>query len=154
MRRQQELPHGMREFLANLHCAGAAVDFSVLYPSGRLVDAPLPTWTHQQLMLSANGTGHKAQGTATIAVHPLLGAHVRLPEEPERHAWQGQVGIAALPWLADHRVNNVAAYPGAAYCEMALAAAHTAPCDSASTRMVRSLPIQNTLPSLVTRSWR
>jgi acyl transferase domain-containing protein/acyl carrier protein len=126
MRRQQELPHGMRDFLANVHCAGGTVDFSVLYPSGRLVDAPLPTWTHQQqLMIGATGSGHKAQGAATIAVHPLLGAHVRLPEEPERHAWQGRGGIAELPWLADHRVNNVAAYPGAAYCEMALAVAHT-----------------------------
>lgn len=125
MRREQELRHGMREFLANMHCAGAGVDFSVLHPSGRLVDAPLPTWTHQQLTVAAGASGHSKQGAATIAVHPLLGAHVRLPEEPERHAWQGQVGIAALPWLADHRVNNVAAYPGAAYCEMALAAAQT-----------------------------
>ena len=45
MRREQELPHGLRGFLADLHSAGAAVDFSVLYPGGRLVDAPLPTWT-------------------------------------------------------------------------------------------------------------
>ena len=64
-----------------------------------------------------------AQGRTTVAVHPLLGAHVRLPEEPERHAWQADVGTAALPWLGDHQVHNVAALPGAAYCEMALAAA-------------------------------
>ena len=31
----------------------------------------------------------------SVAVHPLLGAHVRLPEEPERHVWQGDVGTAA-----------------------------------------------------------
>ena len=61
----------------------------------------------------------------TVAVHPLLGAHVRLPEEPERHAWQAEVGTAALPWLGDHQIHNVAALPGAAYCEMALAAART-----------------------------
>ena len=36
MRREQELPHGLRGFVADLHSAGAAVDFSVLYPSGRL----------------------------------------------------------------------------------------------------------------------
>ena len=45
MRREQELPHGLRGFVADLHSAGAAVDFSVIYPGGRLVDAPLPTWT-------------------------------------------------------------------------------------------------------------
>ncbi len=32
MRREQELPHGLRGFVADLHSAGAAVDFSVLYP--------------------------------------------------------------------------------------------------------------------------
>ena len=54
-----------------------------------------------------------------------MGAHVRLHEEPERHVWQGEVGTAAHPWLADHRIHNVAALPGAAYCEMACAAART-----------------------------
>ena len=56
-------------------------------------------------------------------MHPLLGAHVRLQEEPERHVWQGEVGTAAQPWLADHQIRDVAVLPGAAYCEMALAAA-------------------------------
>ncbi|MGH3642755.1 MAG: SDR family NAD(P)-dependent oxidoreductase, partial [Mycobacterium sp.] len=62
---------------------------------------------------------------STLAVHPLLGAHVKLPEEPERHVWQSDVGTDAQPWLADHQVHNIAALPGAAYCEMALAAART-----------------------------
>ena len=52
LRREQELPHGLRGFLADLHSAGALVDFSVLYPDGRLLDAPLPTWTHHQLLLT------------------------------------------------------------------------------------------------------
>ena len=126
MRRQLEQPHGLRDFVADLYCAGAAVDFSVLYPQGRLLDAPLPTWTHDHQLLIGSGDRDAAQqGATTVAVHPLLGEHVRLPEEPERHAWQGDVGTAKLPWLADHKVNNVAAYPGAAYCEMALAATYT-----------------------------
>ena len=33
MRREQELPHGLRGFLADLYSAGAAIDFSALYPS-------------------------------------------------------------------------------------------------------------------------
>jgi acyl transferase domain-containing protein/acyl carrier protein len=125
MFREQRLPHGLLEFLGNLHCAGAAVDFALLYPQGRLVDAPLPTWTHRRLRIAANGQGPQALGTRTVAVHPLLGAHVRLPEDPERHAWQGDVGTTSLPWLADHQVHGVPTLPGAAYCEMALAAATT-----------------------------
>ena len=70
-------------------------------------------------------------------MHPLLGAHVRLPEEPERHAWQGDVGTAALPWLADHQVLGVPALPGAAYCEMALAAARTVLGEGSEVRDIR-----------------
>lgn len=126
MRREQEQPHGLGDFIADLFGAGAAVDFSTLYPQGRLIDAPLPTWTHDHPLLIGSGESTSAQqGATTVAVHPLLGEHVRLPEVPERHAWQADVGTGKLPWLIDHKVNNVAAYPGAAYCEMALAAAQT-----------------------------
>ena len=123
MRRQQALPHGLRAFVADLHAAGAAIDFSVLCPDGRLVDAPLPTWTHRPLWLSGRSQDAPSHGARTIAVHPLLGPHVHLQEEPERHVWQSDIGTAAQPWLADHQIRNVAVLPAAAYCEMALTAA-------------------------------
>jgi len=97
------------------------VDFSVAYPAGRLVDAPLPTWTHRELLLCSEF--REPAHAAVRAVHPLLGAHVRLREEPERHFWQGDVGTTAHPWLDDNQVHGAATLPGAAYCEMALAAA-------------------------------
>ena len=53
MRREQPVPYGLRGFLADLYGAGAAIDFSVTSPGGRLVDAPLPTWTHQQLYVES-----------------------------------------------------------------------------------------------------
>ncbi|REM92405.1 acyltransferase domain-containing protein, partial [Mycobacterium tuberculosis] len=124
MRRGEQLPFGLRGFVADVHNAGAKVDFSVQYPDGRLVDAPLPSWTHRTLMLSREDS-HRSHTGAVQAVHPLLGAHVHLLEEPERHVWQAGVGTGAHPWLGDHRIHNVAAFPGAAYCEMALAAART-----------------------------
>lgn len=124
MRRGEQLPFGLRGFVADVHNAGAKVDFSVQYPDGRLVDAPLPSWTHRTLMLSREDS-HRSHTGAVQAVHPLLGAHVHLLEEPERHVWQAAVGTGAHPWLGDHRIHNVAAFPGAAYCEMALAAART-----------------------------
>jgi polyketide synthase 5 len=137
MRREQDLPHGLLGLLADLHCAGAAVDFSVLYPTGRLVDAPLPTWTHRPLLLNRDNQETQTHGGSTVSVHPLLGSHVRLPEEPERHAWDGDVGIGALPWLGDHQVHRVAALPGAAYCEMALAAARTIVGEQSEVRNIR-----------------
>jgi polyketide synthase 5 len=137
LRREQTLPHGLRGFLADLHSAGTAVDFSVLYPNGHLVDAPLPTWTHRRLLLTLDGHESQAHGAHTVSVHPLLGQHVRLPEEPERHVWQADVGTAVQPWLGDHRIHNVAALPGAAYCEMALAAAHAILGEAAEVRDIR-----------------
>jgi acyl transferase domain-containing protein len=137
LRREQPLPDGLRGFLADLYSAGAPADFSALYPRGRLVDAPLPTWTHRRLLIASNGQGSHVHGARAVSVHPPLGAHVRLPEEPERHAWQGDVGTAALPWLADHRVNAVAVLPGAAYCEMALSAARTVFGDTSEVRDIR-----------------
>lgn len=134
MRRAQELPHGLREVLADLYSAGAAIDFAALYPDGVLVDAPLPTWTRRQLMLSRD-TQRPIVGAAP-ATHPLLGAHVRLAEDPVRHVWQADIGTDAHPWLADHRIHHVAAYPAAAYCEMALAAARTVLGDTAELRDV------------------
>lgn len=125
MRREQDLPAGLRGFVADVHSAGATVDFDSIYPSGELVDAPLPTWTHRDLMLSREDQD-QPRGGSVLAVHPLLGAHVHLLEEPERHVWQGEVGMQAHPWLGDHQIHNVGTLPGAAYCEMALSAARAA----------------------------
>ncbi|MGC2653059.1 MAG: type I polyketide synthase, partial [Mycobacterium sp.] len=137
MRREQPLPHGLGGLVSDLHCAGAAVDFSAMYPTGRLVDAPLPTWTHRPLLLSRDSATPAGRGSTTVAAHPLLGVHVRLHEEPERHAWAADVGTAVLPWLDDHQVHNVAALPGAAYCEMALIAAQTTLGEACEVRDIR-----------------
>ncbi len=125
MRREQELPHGLRGFLADLYSAGAAIDFSALYPAGRLVDTPLPAWSNRPLLLTRGGQDSRARGGSMVAVHPLMGSHVRLQEDPERHVWQGEVGWVAHPWLNDHQLHEAPALPGAAFCEMASAAAGT-----------------------------
>ncbi|BBX88745.1 polyketide synthase [Mycolicibacterium boenickei] len=137
MRRQQAMPNGLRGLLTDLHSAGAAVDFSVLCPDGQLVDAPLPTWTHRRLWLSGGGQEAQTHGGCTIAVHPLLGANVRLHEEPERYVWQSDIGTAAQPWLADHQIRTVAVLPGAGYCEMALAAARAVLGEDSEVRDIR-----------------
>ncbi|MGV0812474.1 sulfolipid-1 biosynthesis phthioceranic/hydroxyphthioceranic acid synthase [Mycolicibacterium boenickei] len=137
MRRQQSMPNGLLGLLIDVHSAGAAVDFSVLSPSGQLVEAPLPTWTHRRLWLSGGGQESPTHGGCTIAVHPLLGANVRLHEEPERYVWQADVGTGAQPWLADHQIRSVAVLPGAAYCEMALAAARAALGEASEVRDIR-----------------
>jgi len=94
----------------------------------------LPIWTSRRLLLEP---ASRPTGTNTVVVHPLLGSHVQLLEEPQRHAWQAEVGTAALPWLGDHQINGVPALPGAAYCEMALAAARTVLGEKSEVRDIR-----------------
>ncbi|CAN1570694.1 COG3321 Polyketide synthase modules and related proteins [Mycobacteriaceae bacterium] len=136
MRRGQETPNGLRDLLGDLFAAGAAIDFSVLLPEGRLLDAPLPAWNHRPLILQRQSVD-QGRGGHVVAAHPLLGSHVRLLEEPERHVWAAEVGTVALPWLVDHQINTVPAMPGAAFCEMALSAARIALGDAAEVRDVR-----------------
>ncbi len=157
MRREQELPLGLRGFVADLHSAGAAIDFAMLYPHGRLVDAPLPAWTHRELMLSREDHDHPAHGSSMVSVHPLLGAHVHLDEEPARDVWQGEVGTEAHPWLADHMIHNIAALPGAAYCEMALAAARAALGEDSEVREIRfeqTLLLDDVAPVSASATWQ
>ncbi len=136
MHREQPLPHGMDEFVAELHGVGAAIDFAVPYPDGRLVDAPLPTWTHRRLWLSNDERESPSRG-CTVSAHPLLGPNVRLPQEPERHVWHAELGTTAQPWLAEHRIRDAAVLPEAAYCEMALAAARVVLGDASEVRDLR-----------------
>ena len=86
---------------------GAAVDFAALYPAGRLVEVPLPSWTHHHLLLPRD----KPAGRPSGAGAPLLGAHVRLLEEPERHAWQSDVGTAVVPWGPTTRCTTWRLFP-------------------------------------------
>lgn len=52
-------------------------------------------------------------------VHPLLG----WPLPHADHIWENTLDPSVLPWLADHKVGGAVVFPGAAYAEMALAAA-------------------------------
>ena len=52
-------------------------------------------------------------------VHPLLGWRLHDAEV----AWENTIDPISLPWLADHKVGDAIVFPGAAYVEMALAAA-------------------------------
>jgi polyketide synthase 5 len=145
MRRGQDLPLGLATLVADLHSAGAMIDFAVPYPQGRLLDAPLPTWTRRQLWLGLDSQTEAGRSGHTVAVHPLLGSHVRLPEQPERHVWQADVGTIAHPWLAEHQIGGVAVLPGAAYCELAAAAAQVALRAGAQAVEIRDLRFEQAL---------
>ncbi|WP_019548883.1 type I polyketide synthase [Streptomyces sulphureus] len=106
--------------LAALHVHGVAVDWRRLHPHGALTTLPTTSWQHERYWytsLTGGGAARRTDG------HPLLGTGVRVPGSPVQHAWRATVDTQRLPWLADHRSEDIAVMPGTGYCEMALAAA-------------------------------
>ncbi|GAA0618076.1 type I polyketide synthase [Kutzneria viridogrisea] len=102
--------------LAALHRSGHPEALRGRYPSAPVVDLPGPRWQHERHWLPAR--------TTPTGQHPLLGAHVELPEG-DRHVWQADIGTDSLAWLADHQVHGTPVLPGTAYLEMALCAGRT-----------------------------
>ncbi|MEU1409286.1 type I polyketide synthase [Streptomyces sp. NPDC005728] len=86
---------------------------------GRVVDVPTTPWRHTRHWLSAPAV------TTLPGDHPLLGVHTELPDDG-RHVWRADLGTAAYPWLADHRLDGRPVLPGSVYLDMAAAAASTA----------------------------
>ncbi len=63
----------------------------------------------------------ESQGTLTrTRIHPLLGCALPL----HTLTWENQFDTAKYPSLADHRIGTAVVFPGAAFAELALAAAH------------------------------
>ncbi|MEU9478694.1 SDR family NAD(P)-dependent oxidoreductase [Streptomyces sp. NPDC048191] len=147
LRRDQDARQGLLPQLAGLHCTGVPVDWEREYPTGHLADVPLPVWAGRDLGVLA--TAVQRPGASSVAVHPLLGAHLQPVYSDDEHHWQARVGGRELRWLGDHRVHGQPVMPGAAYCEMALSAARTVfgtEPDGAETVEVTDLTIHEMLP--------
>ncbi|MFA7759104.1 beta-ketoacyl synthase N-terminal-like domain-containing protein [Streptomyces sp. NRRL B-2790] len=92
---------------------------------GRIVDVPTTPWRHTRHWLLAPVAAPPTEAPSPLGDHPLLGIHTELPDD-DRHVWRADLGTAAHPWLADHRLDGRPALPGAVLLEMAAAAASAA----------------------------
>lgn len=103
-------------FHTNLNAASISHPPRLPHPSGPHPVLPATPWQHERHWLSA--------GSATAAAvvgHPLLGVGVTDPTNGIR-VWERTLTPDYL-WLGDHRIDGSCVLPGAAYIEMALAAA-------------------------------
>lgn len=99
--------------LARLHVGGRPGALAAR-PRTAPVDLPGPVWRHRRFWPKRR---IQARG-----VHPLLGVHI---EHPDGRLWHADVGVEALPWLADHAVQGTPVFPATGFLELALAAART-----------------------------
>jgi acyl transferase domain-containing protein/NADPH:quinone reductase-like Zn-dependent oxidoreductase/aryl carrier-like protein len=109
--------------VAALHCAGHPLDWADRYGDGTLADVPPTTWERTRYVVGPSPLRQSTGAHASPASHPLTGPHTADPDGEGRHLWQTRVAPTTLPWLDAHRVNDVTVVPGAALCEMAVAAA-------------------------------
>jgi polyketide synthase 12/epothilone polyketide synthase D len=111
--------------LGQLYTLGHPVDFSKLYTShARKVALPSYPWQRERFWIdqSAAPEGLRSRTAAgSQGRHPLVATHLEVVGE--RHYFTGEIHLGRLPFLADHRVDGAVVIPGAAYVEMALAAA-------------------------------
>lgn len=108
------LQHALDQAVAN----GASLDIAATYPPVvKRLPLPLYPWQRQTYWLAPTSESY---GLARrVRQHPLLG--YRLTESP--FAWENHIDPLKMPALGDHVVDGAVIFPGAAYAEMALAAA-------------------------------
>ena len=132
------------ESLGALYGRGLEVNWAALYDGPRPRGFALPAYPFQRERfwrgplsnhedesgdLSFNGHARPLDarvGVAAVngresATHPLLGTRLRAATT----IYESDFDLATLPWLEDHRVQNLLVVPAAVWLEMALAATRT-----------------------------
>jgi acyl transferase domain-containing protein len=103
--------------LGSLYTLGYPVRWSTLYP-GSQPPVRLPTYQWQR-----ERHWHESDESRLARLghqdHPLLGRRVPSPQP----TWRLDLNQRRLPYLRDHQIQGAVLLPGAAYVEMALAAA-------------------------------
>ncbi|AKQ65467.1 Malonyl CoA-acyl carrier protein transacylase [Myxococcus hansupus] len=119
LREQEEWP-SLLSSLGALSTRVDRVDWGRLHPSRRQrVSLPAYPWQRERHWLDLAGRVVRA-GTGS---HPLLGASFTTSIQQETRFWESSLSASEPGYLADHRVAGSVVVPGAAYLEMALAAA-------------------------------
>jgi acyl transferase domain-containing protein/aryl carrier-like protein len=117
LRRQEAEREQMLGSLGALYTLGCPVALESLYPEGgRFVGLPSYPWQRERYWQESEVAEQIRLGWR---VHPLLGRRLASAHP----SWELDLDAHLLPYLDDHRIQGAVVYPGAAYVEMALAAA-------------------------------
>lgn len=99
--------------LAQLHCRGAAVDWSAVHPESAVAPLPTVAWQHRPYWVFpessevGTGSGHDPEE------HSLLGGRMTVSGSPNRVVWQTYLDMSSRPYPQDHRVVGVEITPAA-----------------------------------------
>lgn len=119
LRRNDDGLQRIEEAAARLHLLAEQSLLSTYFPhQGRRVRLPNYPWQKERHWHAK--TSESLHVIERRRVHPLLGWRL----DDAEASWENILDHSILPWLEDHKVGGAIVYPGAAYVEMALAAAH------------------------------
>ncbi|GAA5202317.1 hypothetical protein GCM10023322_84100 [Rugosimonospora acidiphila] len=122
LRRDQGGWRQMLTAVGQAHVLGVPVDWSVALP-GRYPHVDLPTYPFQHEPYwppVSSAAGDPAGLGLTPTHHPLLGAVITLPDQPDTYLFTGRVDTRSHRWLAEHEVAGTVLFPGTAFAELAL----------------------------------
>ncbi|MBO2445569.1 type I polyketide synthase [Actinomadura barringtoniae] len=148
MRRGQER-EALLNSLGTLYTAGRPIDWNAVHAQGRRVRLPAYPWQYSSFPTGAASVSNGGFGTSGTAAsggggHPLLGQRLTSPVHVGTAIFETSLNARAIPLLADHPVQGIPVVPGAAYAEMALAAA--ADLDPGQRHEIADLSFSRALP--------
>ena len=118
LRRKEDDLAIIKASLGSLYILGYPVSWQTFYgQTGKFVRLPSYPW---QLKSYWTESVESHDDRLLTPVHPLLGQRM----SPAYPTWELELSARQLPYLMDHRIQENVLLPGAAYAEMALAAAH------------------------------
>ncbi|MFF9273182.1 beta-ketoacyl synthase N-terminal-like domain-containing protein [Streptomyces rochei] len=130
LRSKRPEQHALLTGLAELHVAGARVDWAAWFHGTGARRADLPTYAWQHRRYWPRPLAHAADipgAGLTPAGHPFLGAAVALAGA-EDVLLTGRIGLRTHPWLADHTMGGVILFPATGFLELAVRAGDQVGC--------------------------
>lgn len=115
LRRDKPERQTMLEGLGGLYCAGGKIDWKTFYiKESKYIKLPTYPWQRDRYWSeNASAIEDRTGGYP----HALLGRKTKGPAP----TWESTLNGNLLPYLPDHRVENLVILPGAAYAEIGLA---------------------------------
>ncbi|AKT40598.1 type I polyketide synthase [Chondromyces crocatus] len=125
LRRERAERSALLESLGALWAQGQPVAWDrVLRGEGRRVSLPTYPWQRERYWIDGP-IAQNADPRRHAGGHPLLGEALSVSTLSGLRVWETTLDLGRLPWLRDHRVQDLVVFPGAGYLEMALCAGRT-----------------------------
>lgn len=105
-----------------LHTLGFEINFARLYPRpGSFVPLPATPFDRRRCWVDIPEALPAERSNAGLR-HPLIINHISSPAQPDLHLFQADFDLGSLPWVSDHRVQDLPVFPATGYIELVRAA--------------------------------